>query len=77
MDLARTLSAVQRLGFSAFVGSSDLVICYSCGVLVLYLSRFRSRHQTLALLAVTALAVAAPCTAIMYAGYTLFHEGAW
>ena len=75
MDLARTLSAVQRLGFSAFVGSSDLVICYSCGVLVLYLSRFRSRHQTLALLAVTALAVAAPCIAIMYAGYTLFHEG--
>ena len=75
MNLRHTLSAIQRVGFSAFVGLSDLVICYSCGVLVLYLSRFRTKHQTLAVLAVTALAVAAPCSAIMYAGYSLFHGG--
>ena len=75
MDLRHTLSGIQRVGFSVFVGTSDLVICYSCGVLVLYLTRFRSKYQTLAVLAATALAVAAPCTAIMYAGYSLFHGG--
>ena len=75
MSLEHTLSVIRRVGFSAFVASSDLVICYSCGVLVLYLSRFRSKYQTLALLAATALAVAAPCAAILYAGYTLFHGG--
>lgn len=75
MDLRLTLSGIQRVGFSAFVGASDLVICYSCGVLVLCLMKFRSKYQILAVLAVTALAVAAPCTAIIYAGYSLFHGG--
>ncbi len=75
MDLAQTLSGIERLGFSVFVGSSDLVICYACGVLVLYLTRLRSKHQTLVSLVATALIMAAPCAAIMYAGYTLFHGG--
>lgn len=75
MDLAQTLTGIERLGFSVFVGSSDLVICYACGVLVLYLTRLRSKHQTLASLVATALIMAAPCAAIMYAGYALFHSG--
>ena len=75
LELAHTLNATERLAFSAFVGASDLLICYPCGVLVLYLLRDRPIHQTLVVLGVTALIVAAPCAAIMYAGYSLFHGG--
>ena len=75
LGLDHTLSGAERLAFSAFVGSSDLLICYPCGVLVLYLLRYRPIHQTLVVLGVTALIVAAPCAAIMYAGYSLFHGG--
>ncbi len=75
MDLTHTMSALQRLGFSVFVGCSDLLICYSCGALLLYLSRFRSKFQSMAVLAVAAPIVAVLCTAIMYAGYALLHEG--
>ena len=75
IDLTHTMSALQRLGFSVFVGFLDLLICYSCGALLLYLSRFRSKFQSIAVLALAAPVVAVPCTAIMCAGYTLFHEG--
>lgn len=75
MRLTHTMSALQRVGFLVFVGCSDLLIGYSCGVLLLYLSRFRSKCQSLSILAVAAPVVAVPCTAIMYAGYASFHEG--
>lgn len=75
LDLAHTLSGAERMAFSAFVASSDLLICYPCGVLVLYLSRFRPMHHAVVVLGVAALIVAAPCAAIMYAGYSLFHGG--
>ena len=51
IDLTHTMSALQRLGFSVFVGFLDLLICYSCGALLLYLSRFRSKFQSIAVLA--------------------------
>ena len=75
MRLTHTMSALQRVGFLVFVGCSDLLIGYSCGVLLLYLSRFRSKCQSLSILAVAAPVVAVPCTAIMGSGYALFHEG--
>ena len=75
MRLTHTMNALQRVALSVFVGCSNLLIGYSCGVLLLYLSRFRSKCQCLSVLAVAAPVVAVPCTAIMYAGYALFHEG--
>ena len=75
MRLTHTMNVLQRVGFLVLVGCSDLLIGYSCGILLLYLSRFRSKCQSLSILAVAAPVVAVPCTAIMYAGYALFHEG--
>lgn len=75
LDLAHTLSGIERLAFSVSVGLSDLLICYPCGVLVLYLFRYRPVHQILVVLGITGLIVAAPCAAIMYAAYSLFHGG--
>lgn len=75
LELAHTLSGTERLAFSVSVGFSDLLICYPCGVLVLYLLRYRPIHQILVVLGIAGLIVAAPCAAIMYAGYSLFHGG--
>ena len=75
MRLTHTMSALQRVGFLVFVGCSYLLIGYSCGALLLYLSRFRSKCQSLSILAGAAPVVAVPCTAIMCSGYAMFHEG--
>ena len=75
MDMTRTMNVLQRLGFSVFIACSDLLICYSCGVLLLYLARFRSRLQSLTVLLAAAPLVAVPCSALMYAGYALYHQG--
>ena len=72
-DFKSSLTAIQRVAFSAFVGTSDLLISYSGGILALYLLRFRSMRQVLVGLAATAAILAVPCGAVIYTGFSLFH----
>ena len=74
-DFKSSLTAIQRVAFSAFVGASDLLICYSGGVFALYLLRFCSMRKVLMGLVATAPILAAPCGAVIYTGFALFHGG--
>ena len=70
-----TLIWIERLAYWGLCGILDLPICYAAGVLALYLTRSRPPFQIAAGLAATALIVAAPCAAVTYTGYGLFHDG--
>ena len=74
-DLKDTLSGVQRLGFAATVGMSNVLICYSGALLALYVTRQRTKLQALMTLAATETAAAVPCTAVLYTTYAIFHDG--
>jgi len=75
MGTGQTLSLVERLAYWGLVGALELPICYAMGVLTLYLVRDRPHRQVVFALAVAALIVAAPCAAITYSIYALFHPG--
>ena len=74
LGTSHTLSLGGRLAFWGLVGVLDLPICYSMGVLMLYLVRDRTGHQAALALAAAAIIVAAPCSAITFSVYGLFHE---
>ena len=74
-DFEFSLTVTQRVAFCAFVGASDLLISYSGGILVLYLLRFRSMREVLIGLVASAVLLAAPCGAVIYTSYSLFHGG--
>ena len=71
----QTLIWIERLAYWGLCGVLDLIICYGAGVLALYLTRSRPPLQIALGFAVTALILAAPCAAITYTGYGLFHDG--
>ena len=74
-DLRSALSSLECVTFGVFVGISDLLISYSGGTLALYLLRFRSMRQVLIGLAATAAILAAPCGAVIYTAFSVFHGG--
>ena len=75
LDTRHTLSWIERAAFWGVVGMLDFVMWYAGCVLTLYLARSRPRfHVRLALVAFSVM-FAAPCTALTYTGYVLFHSG--
>ena len=75
LDTSDSLTPLQRLAYFGMCGAMQVPICYAAAVLTLYLTRnLRPRRIALALTA-TSLVVAAPCAAIAYTAYGLFHAG--
>ena len=75
LDTRSSLTPLQRLAYFGLCGALQIPICYAAAVLTLYLGRnLRPRQIGLALSA-TSLFVAAPCAAVAYTAYALFHAG--
>ena len=75
LDTRSSLTPLQRLAYFGLCGALQTPICYAAAVLTLYLGRnLRPRQIALALTA-TSLFVAAPCAAVAYTAYGLFHAG--
>lgn len=75
LDTRDSLTPIQRLAYFGMCGAIQVPICYAAAVLTLFLTRnLRPRQIALALTA-TSLVVAAPCAAIAYTAYGLFHAG--
>ena len=75
LGTGRTLTWDRRLAYGALVTVSCFSLAYSVTMLTLYLVRLRSSPQVALAMEVTALALAAPCTATTYTAYAMFHGG--
>ena len=70
-----SLTPIQRLAYFGLCGVMQVPICYAAAVLTLYLGRNLRPLQLALALSATSLVVAAPCAAIAYTVYGLFHAG--
>ena len=70
-----SLTPIQRLAYFGLCGALQIPICYAAAVLTLYLGRNLRPRQIALALSATSLVVAAPCAAIAYTVYGLFHAG--
>ncbi len=70
-----SLTPIQRLGYFGLCGAVQIPICYAAAVLTLYVARNLRPRQIALALSATSLVVAAPCAAIAYTVYGLFHAG--
>ena len=70
-----SLTPIQRLAYFGLCGALQIPICYAAAVLTLYLGRNLRPRQIAVALSATSLVVAAPCAAISYTVYGLFHAG--
>ena len=75
LDTRDSLTPLQRLAYFGLCGALQIPICYAAAVLTLYLGRNLRPRQIALALSATALFVAAPCTAVAYTAYGLFHAG--
>ena len=66
------LTVAQRLAYCAVSGGLHLIVAYAGFVATLYLTRGRTELQTVVALALEALVIAAPCTAITYTVYGVY-----
>ena len=66
------LTLAQRLAYCAVSGGLHLIVAYAGFVATLYLTRGRTELQTVVVLALEVLVMAAPCTAITYAVYGVY-----
>ena len=70
-----SLTPIQRLAYFGLCGAMQVPICFAAAVLTLYLGRNHRPRQIALALSATSLVVAAPCAAIAYTVYGLFHAG--
>ena len=75
LDTRDSLTPLQRLAYFGLCGALQTPICYAAAVLTLYLGRNLRPRQIVVALSATSLVVAAPCAAIAYTVYGLFHAG--
>lgn len=75
LDTRDSLTPIQRLAYFGLCGALQIPICYAAAMLTLYLGRNLRPRQIAVALSATALFVAAPCAAIAYTVYGLFHAG--
>ena len=75
LDTRDSLTPLQRLAYFGLCGALQLPICYAAAVLTLYLGRNLRPRQIALALSATSLFVAAPCAAVAYTAYGLFHAG--
>ena len=75
LDTRSSLTPLQRLAYFGLCGALQIPICYAAAVLTLYLGRNLRPRQVALALSATSLFVAAPCAAIAYTAYGLFHAG--
>lgn len=75
LDTRNSLTPIQRLAYFGLCGALQIPICYAAAVLTLYLGRNLRPRQIALALSATSLFVAAPCAAIAYTAYGLFHTG--
>ncbi len=69
-----TLGLFRRVAYWALCGVLCTFVCYSQGIVTLYLARHRSPSETTLALAATALFLAVPCASITFVTYRLFHS---
>ena len=75
MDTIHTLSGIRRFAFFGVNAIFQVAIGLSSGLFTMYVMRnHRPLHFTAAM-AVTCLIVVAPCAAVTFTGYSLFHGG--
>ena len=70
-----TLGPIPRVLYWGLCGVLCVPICYSQGVVALYVVRNRPPLQVALAFAATGMFMAAPCTAITFTTYRLFHSG--
>ena len=75
LDTRDSLTPLQRLAYFGLCGVLQIPICYAAAVLTLYLGRNLRPRQIALALSATSLFVAAPCAAVAYTAYALFHAG--
>ena len=75
LDTRDSLTPIQRLAYFGLCGALQVPISYAATVLTLYLGRNLRPPQIAVALSATSLVVAAPCTAVAYTVYGLFHAG--
>ena len=74
-DPRDSLTPIQHLAHFGLCGALQIPIAYAAAVLTLYLGRNLRPRQIAVALSATSLVVAAPCAAIAYTVYGLFHAG--
>ena len=75
LDTKDSLTPIQRVAYFGLCVALQIPICYAAAVLTLYLGRNLRPPQIAVALSATSLVVAAPCAAIAYTVYGLFHAG--
>ena len=75
LDTRSSLTPLLRLAYFGLCGALQIPICYAAAVLTLYVGRNLRPRQIALALSATSLFVAAPCAAVAYTAYALFHAG--
>ena len=75
LGTARQMGWMQRVGFSALVGTLQFPVCYAASVLTLYIMRYRRPFEVVLALAVMVLILAASSTAIGFTVLGIFLNG--
>lgn len=75
LDTRSSLTPLQRLAYFGLCGALQIPIYFAAAVFTLYLGRNLRPRQIALALSATSLFVAAPCAAVAYTAYGLFHSG--